>query len=220
VGKSKYFFNNITLLNVILLLVIIFIADYTLFPVLNINLKYELIPREKKAVEHKEVITAEHALPSLADYVIVGDQNLFHPDRKIPPEKKVEPASLPKPDLLLYGTLISNGDLAVAYVEDMKSPRNTPGRGERQLTLKKGDILSGFVLKDIEAGKIVLARGEEEMVVPVMDRRERKKATVSVTQPSQSKDSQIRSLFKPEPLPQKRARMTRADERSRAFFTK
>ncbi len=73
---------------------------------------------------------------------MISEQNLFHPERKIPPEKQQEKA-VPKPDLFLYGTLITN-DASYAFVEDKKAPYSTAGRGKRQTTLKKGDIWVGM----------------------------------------------------------------------------
>jgi hypothetical protein len=85
------------------------------------------------------------------DYAVIGYQNLFHPDRKIPPEKKELPP-LPMPEFVLFGTLLTP-DLSVAYLEDKKAPVSTPGRGPRQTALKKGETLSGFTLREIMAIK-------------------------------------------------------------------
>jgi hypothetical protein len=94
---------------------------------------------------------------------VVAEENVFHPERRIPPEKREE-AQLPKPDLVLYGTIL-NGDVSVAYVEDKKSPYTTPGRGKRPRVLKKGDAIGGFVLKEIDPTRITLVRNDETMVV-------------------------------------------------------
>ena len=104
--------------------------------------------------------------PSQADYTMISEKNLFHPERKIPPDNVVAVAAvIPKPpELVLYGTLISD-NLNVAYVEDKKAPYSTPGRGKRQTQLKKGDNISGYVLQDIEPNRIVLVKGEEKLVV-------------------------------------------------------
>lgn len=112
-------------------------------------------------------------LPSPSDYVMVGDNNVFHPERIMPPEKKEE-RPLPKPEIVLYGTMISE-DLKVAYVEDLKNPRNTPGRGRRQIPLYKGDELGGFVLKEISIDKIVMKRGEEVLTVTIHESHKKPK---------------------------------------------
>jgi len=50
-----------------------------------------------------------------------------------------------------------------------KSPHSTPGRGKRQLVLKKGDSVGGFILKEIQANQILLVRGDESMRVYLDD---------------------------------------------------
>jgi len=74
--------------------------------------------------------------------------------------------------------MISN-DLSLAYLEDLKAPRNTPGRGKRQVALKKGDSLSGFVLKEIETDKITMVRGEEKLIVAMNDPQKAKAREVA-----------------------------------------
>jgi hypothetical protein len=87
---------------------------------------------------------------------------------------------LPKPEFVLYGTLITD-DLRLAYMEDLKAPRNSPGRGKRQTALKKGDTLSGFTLKEIEADRIIMARGEESLTVKVLGDTAKKERSVQTT---------------------------------------
>ena len=99
--------------------------------------------------------------------MIISEENPFHPERKIPVEKKAE-QPLPKPEFVLYGTLITD-DLKMAYLEDLKAPRSTSGRGKRQVALKQGDSLSGFRVKEIEAGKVVMVRGDDRIIVPIID---------------------------------------------------
>jgi hypothetical protein len=70
-------------------------------------------------------------------------------------------------------------DISLAYLEDLKAPRNTPGRGKRQVALKKGDSLSGFVLKEIETDKITMVRGEEKLIVAMNDPQKAKAREVA-----------------------------------------
>ncbi len=158
--KIRYLFKNITLLNVLLMAVIAFMTNYSILPLLNINFKYAL-PSQKKAFMDKQATETEHHIPSPSDYLIISEENLFHPERRISPEKKEEPPPLPKPDIVLYGTLITD-TTSVAYLEDLKVPRTSPGRGKRQIALKKGDTLSGFTLKEIDVDKIVMMRGRRK----------------------------------------------------------
>jgi hypothetical protein len=46
-------------------------------------------------------------LPS--DYAVIGETNLFHPDRVIPVDRKAE---VPQADVVLYGTMIDTTRLA------------------------------------------------------------------------------------------------------------
>jgi len=163
--KLKYIFRNINLLNIILITAIIILSNYTVLPMFNMNIKYTL-PAGKKIVGDDEK-PAESHIPSLTDYTMIAEDNLFHPGRKIPVEKKDE-QPLPKPDFVLYGTLITD-DLSLAYLEDLKVPRSTPGRGKRQTAMRKGDSMSGFTLKEIETEKIVMVRGEERIELKVAD---------------------------------------------------
>jgi hypothetical protein len=152
-------------------------VNYSLLPFFPIDIKYTL-PSEKTHVQEKEKEQAEFSPPSPSDYMNIAEENLFHPERRIPPEKKVEP-ELPKPDFVVYGTMVSD-DLKIAYLEDLKSPRTTPGRGKRQTAVKKGDLFSGFILKEVEADKIVMVRGEDTMTVHVIDKRKTKMRESSV----------------------------------------
>jgi hypothetical protein len=178
--RLKYIFRNINLLNIMLIASIIILANYIVLPMFNMGITYTP-PSGKKIISDKDEKPAESHIPSPSDYMIIAEENLFHPERKIPPEKKEE-QPLSKPEFVLYGTLITD-DLSLAYVEDLKAPRSTPGRGKRQIAMKKGDILSGFTLKEIEAEKIVMVRGEERIIVPINDPlRPKTREASSVTQ--------------------------------------
>jgi hypothetical protein len=167
--RIKRLIRNINMLNVALLTGALFFALYIFFPALDITAGFTL-PAVKKSVAEKEKTGTEIRIPSVTEYAKISEENLFHPERKIPVEKKADQQQqqqpLPKPEFVLYGTLITD-DLRLAYMEDLKAPRNSPGRGKRQTALKKGDALSGFTLKEIEVGQIVMARGEEKIVVLV-----------------------------------------------------
>ena len=161
----KRIVTNINLLNIILILTGLLFA-FHLSPLFAMKVKYAL-PPAKKLTEAASEKTSQPQTPSIAEYAVISEENLFHPERRIPPEKK-EAAPLPKPDFVLFGTLISD-DLRLAYLEDLKAPRSTAGRGKRHTALKKGDTMSGFTLKEIEADKIVMVRGEEKIIVSIND---------------------------------------------------
>ena len=177
--RLKKILQNINILNIILIAAVIAFATYSIFPTLEMKVKYAL-PAAKNIEGTADKKTGELEIPSLTQYTAVVDENLFHPERRIPPEKTVE-QPLPKPEFVLYGTMISD-DISFAYLEDLKAPRNTPGRGKRQVALKKGDSMSGFVLKEIETEKIVMVRGEEKLIVAMNDpQKPRTRAGVSMT---------------------------------------
>ena len=176
--RLKKFLQNINILNIILIAAVIAFAAYSIFPTLEMKVKYAL-PAAKNIEGTAAEETGELDIPSLTQYTAVVDDNLFHPERRIPPEKKEE-QPLPKPEFILYGTMIAN-DISLAYLEDLKAPRNTPGRGKRQVALKKGDSMSGFILKEIETDKIVMVRGEEKLIVAMNDPQKPKTRAVAAT---------------------------------------
>ena len=164
--RFKTIIRNINVLNILLILVIIMSISYSLVPLLDIKVKYTL-PAAKKFSEAKEEKAIQTQAPSTAEYAMIAEENLFHPERKIPVEKKEE-QPLPKPEFVLYGTLITD-DISLAYLEDLKAPQSTPGRGKRQTALRKGDTMSGYTLKEVEVETIVMVRGEDKMIVALND---------------------------------------------------
>lgn len=164
--RTREILKNINLLNVLLMAVLAVFGMYMLFPLLNIKSGYTL-PAAKKTAEKTEEKAAPFQTPSIAEYTLIAEQNPFHPDRKIPVEK-IAPPALPKPDFVLYGTLITDS-VSIAYIEDLKAPSTTPGRGKRQTALKQGETMAGFTLKEIEADKVMMAKGEEQLIVHLND---------------------------------------------------
>jgi hypothetical protein len=169
----RYFYANINILNILLVLAIAATIIFAVLPLISMKTTIRL-PQPKAMPAPTASATTEKPLaPSPLDYAVIGDNNLFHPERRIPPIKK-DDKPLPKPDLVLYGTVFAD-DVVLAFVEDKKSPKTTPGRGQRQTVIRKGDVLTGFVLKEIEKDRIVLVRGEERMTVHLSDERKRKR---------------------------------------------
>jgi hypothetical protein len=186
--RFKKILRNLNLLNIVLVAATVLFASYWLSPLMAAKIKYAL-PSVKKAAEvtgkEKEL---QPQTPSVTEYTAVAEDNLFHPERRIPPEKNAEEAPLPKPDFILYGTLLTD-DLKLAYLEDLKSPRTTPGRGKRQVALKKGDTMSGYTVREIDADKVVMARGAEKVIVPINDPahpKTREGQTTAVTEKTQA----------------------------------
>jgi type II secretory pathway component PulC len=178
-NKLNYFLKNINLLNIILIAAIFISAAYMILPLYSTDMKYTL-PSVKKPVSEAKEKPAESTIPSLSDYTIIAEDNLFHPDRKIPPVKTAE-QELPKPEFVLYGTMITD-DNRLAYLSDRKAPLTTPGRGERQSVLHEGNTLSGYTLREILPDKVIMVRGEDKIEVDVVDSS--KKRSQVATQPT------------------------------------
>jgi hypothetical protein len=159
--------NHCNLLNSILVAASLLFASSFLLPRLDSNSTFVPSLIKKKPSEKNYQEGQKFQNPSALDYVSIANQNLFHPERKVPPEIKSD-TILPKPEFVLYGTLITP-DLSMAYLEDKKAPVTTPGRGRRQTALKKGESLSGFILNEIKPDKVVMSRGEEVVMVSLQE---------------------------------------------------
>ncbi len=165
---SNKFLRNINVINLGLLVLILYFAYFLLFPLMDMPVAYSLPPAKPLATGKTETEPPPQQTLDPMGYTVIADQNLFHPDRKIPLEKKAE-APLPKPEFVLFGTLITS-DLGIAYLEDKKAPPvMTPGRGKRQTALKKGESLSGYILKELFNDRVVMNRGEETVTVYLND---------------------------------------------------
>lgn len=191
--------RNINVLNIILIVAALLLADYIVLPLLNVKVKYvPVIPKKLSAEKEEKPVQSQTTNP--VDFTIIADQNLFHPERKIPPEKKEE-AAMPRPEFVLYGTIITD-NMSFAYLEDKKSPRSTPGRGKRQTALKKGDSMSGYILKEIEHDKVVMVKGEETLTLKVIDpgvKKDREAVSLptaasSTTSPAPVPSTQVRPV--------------------------
>lgn len=184
--------KNFNLLNLMLLAIICVFAGYVLSPMLKVDTRITLLPAKKTTGEEKANKTSENKIPSPLDFNVIAENNLFHPERIIPIDKKAE-APLPKPDFILYGTLITD-DLRIAYIEDLKAPRSTPGRGKRVTSLKKDAMMSGFTLKEVETDKVVMARGEESVIVKMNDPAHAKKRTEATIVSTAQGEPRIRPI--------------------------
>jgi hypothetical protein len=169
----RYFFLSLNILNGLLALAVAAVVYFAVIPLWNPIARISLPTVKGIATSPGEQATQSQRVP-VTDYAVISDKNLFHPERKTPLEKEPEKA-VPKPDVLLYGTLIAD-DVSYAFIENKKAPYSTSGRGKRQITLKKGDLLGEYTVSEIEANRIVLVKGEERIVV-MLDDREKKRAS-------------------------------------------
>ena len=179
---KKRLLRHINILNILLLSIAIFAAYNLYYQAYNAKAVYTIPVKEKAAENSTEDQTGETKTISPLEYTIIADQNLFHPERRIPPEKKAG-QELPKPEFVLYGTLIT-GETMIAYLEDLKAPRTTPGRGKRQTALKIGQTMGGFKLEEIYDDKIVMVRGEEKIEVKVASSKDKRKTAAPNANPA------------------------------------
>ncbi|MDH5769162.1 MAG: hypothetical protein OEZ31_09440 [Nitrospirota bacterium] len=163
--RIKAMLKSINLLNLILISVILFFASYIIFPMLTLKVAYRTPALKQSGEEKKEETPAQTQIPTAFEYTLIAEQNIFHPERKIPEKKDKEK---PKPEFILYGTLITD-DIKIAYMEDKKAPHSTPGRGKRQSTLHLGTTLSGFTLKEVQEDMVVMVRGDDRIEVKLLD---------------------------------------------------
>ena len=181
---ARYLLSNINLMNIILGGVLIILVNYILLPFLNKVTQYSLpvIAKHEKSDSGVKNKTEQIITPSPMDYVVIAEQNIFHPERRIPVEAK-EAKALPKPDFVLYGTLLS-GDTIFAYIEDRKAPHSTPGRGNRQRALKPGQSLSGYTLSQVNVDRVVMTRGDDRLEVMVTEGKSRNRTKQNPAAPS------------------------------------
>ncbi len=180
-SKLRYVFLSMNVLNCLLLVAVTAVAYYTVIPFLYIEEQMTL-PQAAVTAPAEEGKPAQIQSLSPMDYAVISDQNLFHPERKVPPEQADEKMAA-RPDVVLYGTMIIN-DISFAFVEDRRSPYSTPGRGKRQIALKKGDKLSGYTLQQIEPDHIVLVKGEDKIIVRLNDTGKKRGDGSAAAQPA------------------------------------
>ena len=164
-------------------------------------------PAESPAAQGDAAALGEHA-PAYTDYALIAEKNLFHPSRTL----AAGGPAMPRPEVILYGTLITD-QVSVAYLEDKKSPRTTPGRGKRQIALKKGESLSGYVLTAVDKDRIELVKGGDKIVVYLSDQSkvrsdETTRSATPPTSPAPTVQQPKAAPASPQPAVQPRPRPT------------
>ncbi len=193
----RYLIHNATVTNMILLAVVMAVAAATVIPLIRTRHAYSLPGiKTKPAGEEAQREELPPKLPS--DYAVIGETNLFHPDRVIPVDRKAE---VPRPEVVLYGTMIDTTRLA--FIEDRKNPVTTPGRGKRQRVVKLGEEVSGYTVAEIGTDRIVLVRGDDRLTVQLSP-PDKRKASDEPPQPQQP--VQTKPVQTPPPAPARPAR--------------
>lgn len=191
--QFKSLISNLNIMNAALLSILVLVAVYEFPSFFRIQPKYTPPSPASSVKTEEKTVEAQPLSPS--EYSVIAEQNIFHPERIIP-VLKAEAPPLPKPEFVLYGTLIT-GDLSLAYIEDLKGSSKSPAGGKRQKALKKGEDISGFILKEIETDKVVMVRGEEKLEVRVTDKpRSKGNGSAPATQasPVQPASGSVRRL--------------------------
>lgn len=178
-------------MNLLLLAASIGLFFLLVYPLLHANnVKINLPQIKTKSVKQETDIIVVPNLPMSADYIIVTEKNLFHPERRMLLDKKEE-EKITRPDIVFYGSIITD-DKKIAYIEDKKNPYVTPGRGKRQTAVRPGAIIGGYVLKEVNAETLVLVRGNDKMVVNLRDQKDRSDTeTAKEKQPGRATSTQI-----------------------------
>ena len=174
----KLILRNMNVLNLLLLGVAITLFLELDYPLLRKQIFVEPVGAEVIAILSEGKMASESS-PSYADFISIAEKNLFHPEREIP---KAEKAVVPKPELTLHGTLITD-DLSIAYIEDKRAPSSTTGRAKRQTALKKGSSIGGYVFQEIEANRIMLVKGKDKLIL-TLDGNEKRKGSEGAPQAS------------------------------------
>lgn len=206
-GRTRLILSNFSVVNIVLAAVLIVFANNMLMPLSGKSVKLTAPSSKRPAAVPSKTTEkpVESKSPSPSDYFLIAEQNIFHPERRIPPEKKdIAVIPLPKPDFVLYGTLIDN-DLRIAYMEDRKAPQNAPTRGKKQIPLRLGEALSGFVLKEIGADKVVMVRGDEKLAVSLNDPSKSNTREGATTVPGAQAATPGQQIFPPQQQPVGRA---------------
>jgi hypothetical protein len=171
-SSRRYLMQSINVLNLLMTATAIGFFVYFLNPLLRTPISVKVpVPNEMSLGMPAR---AEEMKLSITDYALIGEKNLFHPDRIVPEEKKIpNPMTLPRPELIFHGTMMTS-ELKIAYVEDKKAAPKTTGRSSPYMVVKEGESISGYILKQITENMIVLANGEEQMTLYLDEIKDRK----------------------------------------------
>lgn len=176
-------------------------ADYFLHPSLLTDIKTMSVgPLDlQDLVVKAEETDIVDRIPSGLEYVDVAEKNLFHPERRMPADKKEEPEMV-RPDIIYYGSIIAL-EKKIAYIEDKKNPYTTPGRGKRQTPVTEGTMIGGYKLTEVNPESIVLVRGDDKIVVNLRDQKDRQRAETLGNAKMAIKQISNSRMHHPPPMP-------------------
>lgn len=194
----KTILHNFTLLNLSLLAILVILFFSLAYPLINEDVKIAIPkPKAVRAQDEKKPVDNNTAY---SDYFAVIDKNLFHPERMMPADKREE-KQIVRPEIILYGTLITS-EKKIAYIEDKKNPFSTTGRRKRQVALALGSAVGGYTLQEVNPESITLVHGEDKMVINLRDQKDRKYGeSISNLSSSVMMPPQVFNQMKPALLP-------------------
>ena len=161
--------KNINLINLALSIILLF-QGFKYYTVLNEPLNIPVIKETKHlndpSKKPKE-IGEEKILRS--DYEMIYQKDLFRRSRS--PLKKEEISKLSPPPFSkgkpqLSGTIILN-DINLAFIKEIDD--------KKAKVYSLGGKISGFVIKDIKQGKVILAKGDQSVQINLMDPQKKRK---------------------------------------------
>jgi hypothetical protein len=175
-------------LNVLLAILLVLLVDATILPLCRTGAEFAMpspIGGPSVEVGQTHLADVDHA-----DYARLVQENFFHPERKfpIPAKKEKQEVITTRPEIVLYGTYITS-DLRLAFVEEKGSPVFSTGRGQKHTTVRLGERVAGFELKQIEPDKIVLVKEKESITIflrtkkPRLDGDVARKSAVGISSP-------------------------------------
>lgn len=179
--KHMHLLNMI--LVVILILLVAKIAHLSFFS----QPHYPELPKKtlvSKSPDSIQKRAADRQISLQTDYDVITENNLFHPSRTVSETdaQTLETDSKAIPEFILYGTLITS-EFSLAYLEDLRVPMVSSGGRKKQVTLKKGETLSGYTLKDIAEDQVIMADDDDEITVYLTTEKSRQQVSASVQKP-------------------------------------
>ncbi len=167
--RIKAIIQQFHLLNIILMVLLILLVTRVAHLAFFSRPDYAE-PREKvrisKSLEDARKHDADRPVSLITDYSMVTENNLFHPSRSVleTNAQPIEADSKAAPEFVLYGTLITP-EFSLAYLEDLKAPVVSSRGRKKQVTLRKGETLSGYTLKDIAEDQVIMSDDDVEITI-------------------------------------------------------
>jgi len=208
-SMMKYFKNiriTLTPLNILLLTAVIigmlYTATYLIRIVMGVSIPFvsdAYIEDQVKSSFEASKFSAKIEDPKI-------EKNLFHPERKTLKRVALVSDMAGNPQFVLSGTFISPG-LQMAYLEDNGNPQMSGSGERRQQALKKGDMISGFVLQEIYPDKVMLLRNGEKIFVRLSENKTVRENTEKLPKTPQTQANQppakspLQPQSQPRPLP-------------------